>query len=148
MTALEILQPHKQKKFIGITDYDFDYKDYRAANSDERLGKLMLAMVDGPESLTIREASKRLGLSHSHAKFMLKFQRKIHSKTQDWAPSSYFAKDESAWRSQTCFYEPNEEDEGETIISDSATSAKGSEYGCGVMSVAGSDQQMSDFSDC
>lgn len=80
MTALEILQPHKSKKFVAIKDYDFDLKAYKATEANERLAKLMLVMVDGPESLTIREAAKRLGLSHSQAKYLLKQSRHQHAK--------------------------------------------------------------------
>ena len=33
MTALEILQPHKSKKFVAIKDYDFDIKAYSYSDS-------------------------------------------------------------------------------------------------------------------
>ncbi len=88
MTALEMLQPHKAKKFVAIKEYDFDVKDFRASYStEERLAKLMLVLVDGPESLTIREAAKRLSLPHSHAKHLLKTQRKIHDKASCFSAS-------------------------------------------------------------
>lgn len=33
MTALEILQPHKSKKFVASKDYDFDIKAYKQSET-------------------------------------------------------------------------------------------------------------------
>ena len=82
----------------------------------------MLVLVDGPESLTIREAAKRLGLPHSHAKYVLKQSRHRHEKSRDLSYMG-FAKEGTFQRFPKVFGEMDEEED--TLITD-CSSQRGS----------------------
>ena len=71
MPEMKLLAARKSEASV----LGFKLRHDKASSAEERRGRLLVVLVDGPESLSLKEASRRLGISYADAKAQLKKYR-------------------------------------------------------------------------